>query len=82
MRCTKPEELVDAYVERRATGAGPVGWFMPTPYLHVPELRALALYKPLMEVLESRTSGNHHPHGELCVGWFARAPLLFGYKKN
>lgn len=26
---------------------------MPTPYLHVPALRDLALYPPLMEMLQS-----------------------------
>ncbi len=48
-----PDELVDAYAERRGRDVGAGGWALPTPYLHVPELRALALYKPLLDVMES-----------------------------
>ena len=47
-----PDDLIDAYVQRRAQYPEPGGWRMPTPYLHVPELRALALYPPLLEMLE------------------------------
>jgi hypothetical protein len=28
------------------------GWYSPTPYEHIPELRALALYPPLMRMME------------------------------
>lgn len=48
-----PEGLVDAYVARRAENTDPGGWSLPTPYMHVPELRDLALYPPLMTVMES-----------------------------
>jgi hypothetical protein len=48
-----PSELVDAYVERRAQHPDPVGWHSPHPYLHVPEMRALALYPPLLATMES-----------------------------
>ena len=44
-----PDNLVDAYVARRAQLDSPGGWKIGTPYMHVPELRALALYPPLME---------------------------------
>ena len=47
-----PDGLVDAYVARRAQHGNPAGWIMPTPYLHVPELRALALYPPLLRMME------------------------------
>ena len=47
-----PDDLVDAYVARRARHDNPAGWIMPTPYLHVPELRALALYPPLLRMME------------------------------
>jgi hypothetical protein len=48
-----PNDLVDAYVERRAQHAAPGGWLTPTPYLQVPELRALGLYPPLLAMMES-----------------------------
>lgn len=48
-----PSDLVDAYVRRRAQNPNPVGWVMPTPFQHVPEMRALGLYSPLLAVLES-----------------------------
>jgi hypothetical protein len=48
-----PSKLIDAYVERRAQHPDPGGWQVPTPYLHVPEMRALALYPPLLATLES-----------------------------
>lgn len=47
-----PDDLIDAYIEVRKDVA-PAGWLMPTPYLHVPALRDLALYPPLMEMLQS-----------------------------
>lgn len=47
-----PEGLVDAYVARRAENTDPGGWSLPTPYMHVAELRDLALYPPLMAVME------------------------------
>ena len=47
-----PEPLIDAYVARRARNDDPGGWSLPTPYMHVAELRELALYPPLMAVME------------------------------
>jgi len=46
-----PDALTDAYIARRAQLDEPGGWRAPTPYLHVAELRALALYPPLMRLL-------------------------------
>ena len=48
-----PDDLIDAYVARRRQNPNPAGWLMPTPYLHVAELRDLALYPPLMAVMRS-----------------------------
>jgi hypothetical protein len=47
-----PDHLIDAYIEARKDIA-PAGWLMATPYLHVPALRDLALYPPLMAVMQS-----------------------------
>lgn len=46
-----PPDLVDAYVARRARLAEPGGWLLGTAFLHVPELRALALHPPLTALL-------------------------------
>ncbi len=48
-----PTPLVDAYITRRMQHPDPAGWSLPTPYLHLPELRALALYPPLMAMMKS-----------------------------
>jgi len=45
-----PEDLVDAYVARRGALENPAGWLSPSPYQHVPEMLALALYPKLMEI--------------------------------
>ncbi len=45
-----PEDLVDAYVARRRQLDNPAGWLSGSPYQHVPEMRALALYPKLMEL--------------------------------
>src|SRR5216684_8113326 len=34
-----------------------------------------------VEVLQSRTSGYHHPHRKLWISRLTNVPLLFGYKK-
>ena len=68
LRRFMPPELVDAYVAFRAGATGPGGWAMPTPYLHVPELRALALYPPLMQTLESLVGEKMMLHLAL-TGW-------------
>ncbi len=60
--------LVDSYVERRAAATGPAGWTVPTPYLHVPELSALALYPPLMHVMRDIVGEDMMLHLAL-TGW-------------
>jgi hypothetical protein len=63
-----PDEVTEPYIARRAAHPNPAGWLIATPYMHIPELRDLALYPPLMEMM-------HHLIGEemllhLCLsGW-------------
>jgi ectoine hydroxylase-related dioxygenase (phytanoyl-CoA dioxygenase family) len=45
-----PNDLMDAYIARRKR-ENLVGWISPTPFEHVPELRALALYRPLIQLM-------------------------------
>lgn len=47
-----PDAVTDPYIVRRQAHDNPVGWLSPVPFLQVPELRALALYPPLMRMLE------------------------------
>jgi hypothetical protein len=46
-----PEDLMRDYVKVREAHPQAGGWQCPTPYMHVPELRALACYKPLADIL-------------------------------
>jgi hypothetical protein len=64
-----PDDLVDAYIEVRSK-LDHLGWLKPTPYLHVPELRELALYPPLMAVMESLISEPLMLHLAL-TGWIS-----------
>jgi len=64
-----PEALCDAYIARRAE-VGPLGWLDPTPYLRVPELRDLALYPPLMAIMESLLGEPMMLHLNL-TGWIS-----------
>lgn len=65
-----PDDLIDAYVAVRAKAAGPGGWHMPTTYLHVPEMRALALYPPLMAMMETLVGEPMMLHLAL-TGWIS-----------
>jgi len=47
-----PRALIDAYVARRSEVANTSGWLSASSYQHVPEMRALALYPPLMAKLK------------------------------
>jgi len=47
-----PDEVIEHYCEVRRRIAAPEGWASPTPYLEVPEIRELCLYKPLTDLLE------------------------------
>ena len=54
-----PDDVLNPYLERRGRLAqdDPAlflgGWRSPTPYEHVAEMRALALYPPLMRMMEA-----------------------------
>jgi Phytanoyl-CoA dioxygenase (PhyH) len=63
-----PDDLVDGYVERRMQLGNPAGWQMATPYMHIPELRALALYPPLMEKMRELIGEEMMLHLAL-TGW-------------
>jgi len=47
-----PDAVTEPYTRRRAALGKPIGWFMETPYMHIPEMRDLALYPPLMEKMK------------------------------
>ncbi|MCB8879289.1 phytanoyl-CoA dioxygenase family protein [Acidisoma cellulosilytica] len=66
-----PDDLVDAYVAERSK-LDHLGWLQPTPYLHVPSLRDLAMYPPLMAVMESLISEPLMLHLAL-TGWISTA---------
>jgi hypothetical protein len=63
-----PDEVTEPYIRRRAALGKPNGWFTATPYMHILELRDLALYPPLMAVLASLIGRQMMLH--LCLtGW-------------
>jgi hypothetical protein len=53
-----PDDVLDPYIARReqlqveAPEHFRGGWYSPTPYEHVPELRRVSLYPPLMKMME------------------------------
>jgi hypothetical protein len=47
-----PDHLIEAYCAVRRQVPLAEGWASPTPYLDVPEIRDLCLYKPLSDLLE------------------------------
>jgi Phytanoyl-CoA dioxygenase (PhyH) len=63
-----PEQLIDDYVRVRAKVRAPHGWQCPVPYMHVPEIRALCLYPPLMELLRELVGREMFLHLNL-TGW-------------
>jgi len=63
-----PHDLIEAYVEVRSRWPRPGGWACPTPYMHVPEILALSLYPPLLEVMEELFGGEMILHLNL-TGW-------------
>jgi hypothetical protein len=65
-----PEREVDAYVARRAQLENPAGWMSPTPYQHVSEMRALALYPPLMAMQKHLLGDDMLLHLAL-TGWIS-----------
>jgi Phytanoyl-CoA dioxygenase (PhyH) len=64
-----PEDLVDAYIARRAREPL-IGWISPTCYEHVPELRALALYRPLTQLMRDLIGEEMILHLAL-TGWIS-----------
>ena len=48
-----PDDLIERYCVVRRTVSHEEGWASSTPYLHVPEIRDLCLYRPLTERLEA-----------------------------
>jgi len=70
LRNFMPHDLVDAYAARRAAGAGPAGWLMGSPYEHVPEMRDLCLYPPLLAKMKNLIGEDMLLH--LCLtGWIS-----------
>lgn len=65
-----PDEVTDAYIRVRERHHDITGWQSPTPYCHVPELKALSLYPPLMAVLKSLMSKEMFLHLNL-TGWIS-----------
>jgi hypothetical protein len=57
LRGFMPDAVLDPYIARRArleTEAPAhfrTGWYSPTPYEHIPELRSVALHPPLMNMM-------------------------------
>jgi 2-polyprenyl-3-methyl-5-hydroxy-6-metoxy-1,4-benzoquinol methylase len=47
-----PDELIERYCAVRIKQPHAQGWSSPSPYLEVPEIRDLCLYKPLTDLLE------------------------------
>jgi len=64
-----PDNLIDAYIKRRKR-EGIVGWVGATPYEHVPELRALALYRPLTQLMRDLVGEEMMLHLAL-TGWIS-----------
>ncbi len=64
-----PDDLIDAYIARRER-ENIVGWVSPTPYEHVPELRALALYRPLTQLMRDLVGEEMMLHLAL-TGWIS-----------
>lgn len=69
-----PDDVLDPYIARRALPQFerpdhfPFGWYSPTPYEHVPELRRAALYPPLMRMLAHLIGEDMFLHLSL-TGW-------------
>ncbi len=62
------DEEIDPYVAVRSKLGLQGGWHSPTPYLHVPELRSLALAPKLMRILRDLLGEDMMLH--LCLtGW-------------
>ena len=47
-----PDDVLAPYIAVREALGQPAGWLMGSPYVHVPELRALSLHPPLMAMMQ------------------------------
>jgi hypothetical protein len=71
-----PPELLDPYIRRRlqlqdeSTDKHRLGWSSGAPYQHVPELRAVCLYPPLMKLMEHLVGERMLLHLNL-TGWIS-----------
>lgn len=66
-----PHDIIDAYCAVRSQLEGDKfysGWPIGTPYMYVPAMRDLALYKPLMDALEA-TIGEEMALNLILSGW-------------
>jgi len=48
-----PDELTEPYIKVRAAETNPAAWMTPSSYMHILEMRDLALYPPMMAVMKS-----------------------------
>lgn len=76
-----PHDLIDAYVEERTrllhgTPKWRSGWNGPTPYLHVPSMKNLALHRPLTQAIQPLI-GWHEPGLHLCLTGFQSTERQF-----
>ncbi len=63
-----PDAVTQPYIDCRKQFQSPAGWLIATPYMHVPEMRDLALYPPLMAQLKELIGEDMMLH--LCLtGW-------------
>ena len=63
-----PDEVTAPYIARREALGQDAGWLECAPYMHVEEMRSLALYPPLMEKLKELIGEDMMLH--LCLtGW-------------
>jgi hypothetical protein len=65
-----PDDLIEAYSKVRSQWQDPGGWGSPVPYMHVPELKELGLYRPLTEVMKSLFGDEVMMHLNL-TGWIS-----------
>ena len=65
-----PASVIDPYIIRRQALNSPLGWHSPVPYLQVAELRAVALYPPLMHMLKHLVGETMLLHLAL-TGWIS-----------
>jgi hypothetical protein len=70
LRDFMPASLLDPYIERRAQLARRGGWMSASPYMHVPELRAVCLYPPLREMMRRLIGEEMMLHLNL-TGWIS-----------